>query len=116
MVHPKQHITKYNYVLDLSSNRKKEMRWLGSNEIDKALLMECAYYPLPPCFGHLNSGCIECSISEPRKSCQHSHILTGNSPKASTRRSNKIKRILELLSEEDREALEEFIRIRKEVR
>jgi hypothetical protein len=103
-----------NIVLDLSWTRKQEIRWLGSYSIDVELLNQCAMYPKPPAFGQRASGCTECSVSEPKKSCQYSHLLTFSESNKKQIKSNKVMKMLSSLSEEDREAVEQFLRERRE--
>lgn len=103
-------------VLDLSWNRKQELRWLESYPVDKRLMCECAYYPKPPAFGMKVSGCVKCSFEKPSKSCPYAHLLTFSRPNQKVKMSNVLRRELEKMSEEDREAVEQFMRERERER
>ncbi len=104
---------KSTQVIDLSWNRKKEMRWLDGHDIDAKLLFECAYYPKQPAFGIRVSGCVKCSFEKPKKSCPYSHILTLTEANPKTKVSRELSRALEIMNEEDREAVEQFLRERR---
>ena len=99
-----------NQVIDLSRTRKKEMLWLEGHEINKKLLFECAYYPKAPAFGLTVSSCVNCKFEKPIKKCPYSHILTLVKDKSKNKIKKDIVRSVELLSEEDREAVKEFLR------
>ncbi len=99
-------------MIDLSWRRKKEIIWLGRYHIDERLIHQCAYYPRPPGFESSVSPCVRCSIERPRADCKYSHILTFSERVES---KSNISRLLNGLSEEDKVAISEYLKHRKEV-